>query len=89
MNYGLEFAKSLYSSLPVDRRCRDAGQALQLRLAARPPTRSDVVRHAKCKHALEVFLNDMRYINPRFTYSLTYLLTRCGLLHVTKPKLLQ
>ena len=29
--------------------------------------------------ALEVFLNDMRYINPRFTYLLTYLQydTRC------------
>ena len=26
----------------------------QLRLAARPPTRSDVVRHAKCKHAVGV-----------------------------------
>ena len=26
-------------------------------------------------YALEVFLNDMRYINPRFTYLLTYLLT--------------
>ena len=25
--------------------------------------------------SLEVFLNDMRYINPRFTYLLTYLLT--------------
>jgi len=25
--------------------------------------------------ALEVFLNVMRYINPRFTYLLTYLLT--------------
>jgi len=25
--------------------------------------------------ALEVFLNDMRYINPRFTYLLTYLLS--------------
>ena len=25
----------------------------QLRLAARPPTRSDVVRHAKCKHAAD------------------------------------
>jgi len=24
--------------------------------------------------ALEVFLNDMRYINPRFTYLLTYIL---------------
>ena len=23
--------------------------------------------------ALEVFINDMRYINPRFTYLLTYL----------------
>jgi len=28
-----------------------------------------------CKiSALEVFLNDMRYINSRFTYLLTYLL---------------
>jgi len=25
----------------------------QLRLAARPPTRSDVVRHAECKHAVD------------------------------------
>jgi len=24
------------------------------------------------RHSLEVFLNDMRYINPRFTYLLTY-----------------
>ena len=24
------------------------------------------------ERALEVFLNDMRYINPRFTYLLTY-----------------
>jgi len=37
----------------------------QLRLATRPPTRSDVVRHAQCT-----------------------LLTRCGLLHMTKPTLL-
>jgi len=29
--------------------------------------------------ALEVFLNDMRYINPRFTYLLTYLLTEAGI----------
>jgi len=27
--------------------------------------------------ALEVFLNDMRYINPRFTYLLTYMLWPC------------
>jgi len=27
----------------------------------------------KATSALEVFLNDMRYINPRFTYLLTYL----------------
>ena len=32
-------------------------------------------RHHK-PSALEVFLNDMRYINPRFTYLLTYLLTK-------------
>jgi len=30
---------------------------------------------AACFSALEVFLNDMRYINLRFTYLLTYLLT--------------
>ena len=31
----------------------------QLRLAARPPTRSDVVRHAECKHAVDccIWLN--------------------------------
>jgi len=32
--------------------------------------------------ALEVFLNDMRYINPRFTYLLTYLLTQSELFTV-------
>jgi len=31
--------------------------------------------HPGALGALEVFLNDMRYINPRFTYLLTYLLT--------------
>jgi len=31
--------------------------------------------------ALEVFLNDMRYINPRFTYLLTYLLSCVFLTH--------
>jgi len=37
----------------------------------------------KCKAvALEVFLNDMRYINPRFTYLLTYLLT-CNTIQTT------
>ena len=34
--------------------------------------------------ALEVFLNVMRYINPRFTYLLTYLL---GLVTVTVTEL--
>ena len=39
--------------------CRSAAAprrrpAMQLGLAARPPTRSDVVRHAKCKHAVGV-----------------------------------
>jgi len=28
----------------------------------------------RMESTLEVFLNDMRYINPRFTYLLTYLL---------------
>jgi len=34
----------------------------QLRLAARPPTRSDVVRHAKCKHAVDCCI----WLNPNF-----------------------
>ena len=38
------------SRLPVDRRRRDAGQAGS---CARPPTRSDVIRYAKCKHAVD------------------------------------
>ena len=33
----------------------------------------DMHDFATLKPALEVFLNDMRYINPRFTYLLTYL----------------
>ena len=35
--------------------------------------------------ALEVFLNDMRYINPRFTYLLTYLLTRHSIRLIDLP----
>jgi len=39
-----------------DRRRRDAGQAgsYSVGLAARPPTRSDVVRRAKCEHAVGI-----------------------------------
>jgi len=33
--------------------------------------------HGLSLSALELFINDMRYINPRFTYLLTYLLTLC------------
>jgi len=31
-------------------------------------------RFSVINNVLEVFLNDMRYMNPRFTYLLTYLL---------------
>jgi len=31
-----------------------------------------LVTDGQTDSALEVFLNDMRYINPRFTYLLTY-----------------
>ena len=37
-------------------------------------TRASLTKHCIC--ALEVFLNVMRYINPRFTYLLTYLLVK-------------
>ena len=37
------------------------------------PACPDCSQNITC--TLEVFLNDMRYINPRFTYLLTYLLT--------------
>ena len=36
--------------------------------------------------ALEVFLNDMRYINPRFTYLLTYLVSMSTLQIKSKMK---
>jgi len=35
-------------------------------------------RRSQHLSALEVFLNDMRYINPRFTYLLTNLATATG-----------
>ena len=34
--------------------CATAADATQASQAARPPTRSDVIRHAKCKHAVGV-----------------------------------
>ena len=37
----------------VGRSQRSPPRRRQLRLAARPPTRSDVVRHAECKHAVD------------------------------------
>ena len=48
----------------------------QLRLAARPPTRSDVVRHAKCKHAVDrcVWLN-LNFFTKRHSTKLIYRLT--------------
>ena len=56
----------------------------KLRLAARPPTRSDVVRHAKCKHALRGpiykisydYLTIMPQIDLRRTSNLQNILQR-------------
>jgi len=63
--------------LPVDRRRRDARRpGRKLRLAARPPTRSDVVRHAKCKHAVDccIWLN-INFFTKRRATRVIYRLT--------------
>ena len=65
------------SRLPVDRRrCNGRRPDRQLRLAARPPTRSDVVRHAKCKHAVDccVWLN-LNFFAKRHATRVIYRLT--------------
>ena len=48
----------------------------QLRLVARPPTRSDVVRHAKCKHAVDcrIWLN-LNFFAKRHATRVIYRLT--------------
>jgi len=48
----------------------------QLRLAARPPTRSDVVRHAKCKNAVDccIWLN-LNFFTKRHATRVIYRLT--------------
>ena len=70
--------KTRLPRLPVDRRRRDAGHAgRQLRLAARPPTRSDVVRHEKnVKHAADccVPLN-LNFFTKRHATRVIYRLT--------------
>jgi len=48
----------------------------QLRLAARPPTRSDVVRHAKCKHAVDCRISlNINFFTIRHTTRAIYRLT--------------
>jgi len=49
-----------------------------LRLAARPPTRSDVVRHAKCKHAVDccIWLN-LNFFTKRHATKVIYVLRLC------------
>ena len=51
-------------------------QSRQLRLAARPPTRSDVVRRTKCKHAVNccMWLN-LNYFTKRHATRANYRLT--------------
>ena len=58
-------------------RCRTSSeiQRVVLTVLNSSPRQSSLVS-TNVTSALEVFLNDMRYINPRFTYLLTYLLTR-------------
>jgi len=41
---------------------------------SRPSIRVECVKYFVSKRRSRGFLNDMRYINPRFTYLLTYLL---------------
>ena len=48
----------------------------QLRLAARPPTRSDVVRRAECKHAVDCCIRlNLNYFTRRHATTMTYRLT--------------
>ena len=48
----------------------------QLRLAARPPTRSDVVRHAKYKHAVDCCICvNLNFFNKRQATTVIYRLT--------------
>ena len=52
------------------------GPGRQLRLAARLPTRSDVVHHAKCKHAVDccIWLN-LNFFTKRYATRVIYRLT--------------
>ena len=48
----------------------------QLRLAARPPTRSDVVRHAKYKHAVDCCISlNLNFFSKRQATRVIYRLT--------------
>ena len=48
----------------------------QLRLAARPPTRSDVVRHAKCKHAVDCCISlNLNFFTKRHATRVIHRLT--------------
>jgi len=48
----------------------------QLRLAARPPTRSEVVRHAKCKHAVDCCIRIiLNFFTKRHATKVIYRLT--------------
>ena len=48
----------------------------QLRLAARPPTRSDVVRHAQCKHAVDCCIRlNLNFFTKRHATRVIYRLT--------------
>ena len=59
-----------HASVGVDRRRLAAGVRRQGRCDLQVLRGPQTNRYLS---ALEVFLNDMRYINPRFTYLLTYL----------------
>ena len=59
--------KTKLPRLPVDRRRRDA---------ARPPTRSDVVRHAKYKHAVDCCIRlNLNFFTKRHATRVIYRLT--------------
>jgi len=61
--------RQVYDSCHLQANCQEPKNRDQLR----NPTLGSRVWATFTFLPLEVFLNDMRYINPRFTYLLTYL----------------
>jgi len=71
--------RSIHTATPdktVAPACRPPPRRRQLRLAARPPTRSDVLRHAKCKHVVKCcILLNLNFFTKRQATTLVLRLT--------------